>query len=117
MGCLAKAIAGDLAGADGGGILGRRSPVGGVILSSIPTARDSLGENPVHAWTSDGGATGVVPSLEVSSLEIQLNFRRRFGGGQGLSHLCRPGCLQRTPATVRRDAASKDGACSTGITR
>jgi len=100
VGCLAKAIADDLAGADGGGVLGRRSPVGGVILSSIPTARNSLGENPVHVWTSDGGATGVVPSLEASSLETQLDFRRRLGGGRGLSHHCRLGCLQSTTATV-----------------
>ena len=116
-GMFGESHCGDLAGADSGGVLGHHSPVGGIILSSIPTARNSLGENPVHVWKSDGGATNVVPSLEASSLETQLDFRRRFGGGQGLSHLLQPGCLQRTTATVRRDDASKDGACSTGITR
>ena len=99
-GMFGESHCGDLAGADGGGILGRRSPVGGVILSSIPTARNSLGENPVHVWKSDGGATNVVPSLEASSLETQLDFRRQLGGGRGLSHHCWPSCLQRTTATV-----------------
>ena len=31
------------------------------------------GENSVHLWMCDGSAIGIVPSLEASSLEIQLS--------------------------------------------
>ena len=46
--------------------------VGSVILESVPVARFSLGENLSTCWTSDGGALGVVTSLEASLVETHL---------------------------------------------
>lgn len=70
----AKVFVGNLAGVDGGGVLGRRSPRWGRHLwSSIPTAQGSQGENLVQLWTSDESASSIVPSSEASSLETQLS--------------------------------------------
>lgn len=64
-----------LADGDGGGAFGRRFPCWGRHLGAPPTiALDSLGESPVQFWTCDGGATGVVTSLEASLLETRLSF-------------------------------------------
>ncbi|CAO2045471.1 unnamed protein product [Urochloa humidicola] len=59
---------------DGDGALRVVLPVGGVILEPIHVAQGSLGENPVQFWTSDGGTTGVVTSLEASFLETHLRL-------------------------------------------
>ena len=71
------------AGGDDGGARGRRPPGGGVIMEPIPSARVSLGENPVHLlderrrrhWRRP--LHGGVPSMEASSLETSLSASRR----------------------------------------
>ena len=63
-----KAFAGNLFGDNGsdvilpivGVILGFHTPLYGVLVVKALSS----------SWTSDGGATGVVPSLEASFLEI-----------------------------------------------
>ena len=69
-----KAFTDTFVGGDGGGalvapfsLLG--APLGGTIFLLHWAL---YGENIVHLWTCDGGAIGVVPSLEASHLEFQL---------------------------------------------
>lgn len=66
----AKAFTDDVGG-DGGAALGASFfPDGGTIEGhQALVAHKSRGENPVHHWMCDGGAFGVVPSLEASDLE------------------------------------------------
>ena len=53
---------------------------GGALVASLsllgapcPLLHEALqGENPVHLWTCDGSAIGVVPSLEASHLRPAL---------------------------------------------
>ena len=52
-------------------------PIGGAILEPLYLLHvRSLGENPVHSWTSVGDAIGVVPFLEASLLEIGFGLRQ-----------------------------------------
>ena len=68
-----KVFVGDLVGVDGGGVQGRRSPHWGCHLGAQFLMHWVLWVQILSRfWTSDGGATGVVPSLKASSLETSL---------------------------------------------
>lgn len=71
----AKAFAGIIACGHGGGTLGRHSTRWGRHVGApFLVHGGSLGETLSSSWTDDGGAFGVVPFLEASSLETQLGF-------------------------------------------
>ena len=69
---MGDCLAGDLLVAMTAAPEGVVLPVGGVIVELIPSAQVSLGENLSTCWTGDGGAIGVIPSLEASSFETSL---------------------------------------------
>lgn len=62
--------------------LGIALPIGGVTGADL-LHEMSLGENPVHSWTSVVGTFGVASSLEASLLEIGLNFAVCIANGGG----------------------------------
>ncbi|CAO2142074.1 unnamed protein product [Urochloa humidicola] len=65
---LGESLAGTLADADGGGGLGRRFPCWGRHRGDISLRHRVLWVKTLFSfWTGDGGAFGVVPSLEASS--------------------------------------------------
>ena len=70
-----KAFTGTLASGGGGGALGVLFlPLGAPLWGTVSSGMRSRGENPVHCWTSDGGATGVAPSLEAPLMETRLGL-------------------------------------------
>ena len=62
--------------------------VGGAIVDPFYLLHErSLGESPIHSWTSVGGTIGVMPFLEASLLEIGFDLRQccvASGGEDGL---------------------------------
>ena len=72
----AKAFTDVLFGGDGGGSL--VAPfflLGHHFEAPCPLLHGALeGENYVHLWTCDGGAIGVVPSLEAPHLETRFGY-------------------------------------------
>uniref|UniRef100_K3Y083 Uncharacterized protein n=1 Tax=Setaria italica TaxID=4555 RepID=K3Y083_SETIT len=58
-------------------------PLGRHVGASTLLHGVSLGENLVRFWTSDSGVIGVVPSLEMLSLETQLGLRHCWSCGHG----------------------------------
>lgn len=75
----AKALAGLRACADDGGILGCRFPCWGIMIELQPSFTGFLQVKTLsRPWMSDGGTTGIVPSLEALSLETQLGMASRI---------------------------------------
>jgi len=80
----AKVLAASYANSDGGGAFGCRSPRWGVIFELHPLLFGVLlAKAQFSSWMDNGGAIGVVTSLEALLLETQHSLESAAEGGDG----------------------------------